>query len=121
MADLVARPSACRWALPILVLLLVLGHACELPAYGDLVGAAHADESHHSGDRHHAGEQEISCDAVSATSSPGSPQLAAALDLSIVPQVNDRVSPRTAARSLEGLARLVARPPLFLLHASFLI
>jgi hypothetical protein len=47
--------------------------------------------------------------------------MAAALDVSIVPQVDDRVSPRPAARSREGLAKLAARPPLFLLHASFLI
>lgn len=122
MASLVDRSSARRWMLALLVLLLVLGHACELPAYADVVGTLQtAEESHHSNDGHHAGEKGLSCDAVSATSIPGHPRVAAALEISLVPQVTDPARPRMVARSLEGPAKFAARPPLFLLHASFLI
>ena len=120
MVDPVA--SARRWVLPVVVMLLVLGHACELPAYVDLVGSFHAaEESHHSGDGHHTGEQELSCDAVSATSSPGSLQVNAALSVSLAPRVDDPAPARIAVRSFEGPAKFAVRPPLYLLHASLLI
>ena len=122
MVSFVDRSSARRWVLPVLVLLLVLGHACELPAYADVVGTSQtAEESHHSHDGHHAGEQGFSCDAVSATSGPGHPRMAVALEISVVPQVNDPAPPRMVARTFEGPPKFAARPPLFLLHASFLI
>jgi hypothetical protein len=122
MVSFVARSSARRWVLPLLVLLLVLGHACELPAYADVVGTSQtAEESHPSNDGHHAGEQGLSCDAVSATSIPGHPRVAAALEISVMPQVNDPAPPRMVARTFEGPPKFAARPPLFLLHASFLI
>jgi hypothetical protein len=120
MVDRVA--PAHRWVFPVVVMLLVLGHACELPAYAGLVGSFQAaEESHHSGDGHHPGAQELSCDAVSATSSPESPQVNAALGVSLVRQVDDPVPARMVVRSVEGPAKFRVRPPLFLLHASLLI
>jgi hypothetical protein len=122
MVSFVARSSPRRWVLRLLVLLLVLGHACELPAYVDVVGTSQtAEESHHPNDGHHAGEQGLSCDEVSATSIPGHPRVAAALEISVVPQDNGQAPPRMVARSFERPPKFAARPPLFLLHASFLI
>jgi hypothetical protein len=122
MVSFVDRSSARRWVLPVLVLLLVLGHACELPAYADVVGTYQtAEESHHSHDGHHTGEQGLSCDAVSATSVPGHPRVAAAFETSVVPQVNDPAPPRMVGRTFEGPPKFAARTPLFLLHASFRI
>lgn len=129
MIDFVQGSSARRWVLPVIVILLVLGHACELPAYADLVGSFHAageshhssDGHHHSSDGHHTGSQELSCDAVSATSSLGQPQVAAAPELSVASPVNDPAPARMVARPFEGPAKFAVRPPLFLLHASLLI
>jgi len=110
-----------RWAFPILVLLLVLGHACELPAYAEVIGVSHgAGESHDLGDSHHGDGQVLSCDAAPATSSPGHPQVAAVPQMSVVPQVEDPVPAGGVAGSFED-AKFAARPPLFLLHASLLI
>jgi hypothetical protein len=122
MVDFVERWSARRWVLPVLVMLLVLGHACELPAYADVVGSSHtAGESHHAGDGHHTGEQALSCDLATATSSPGHFQVTAAPEISVVSQVDDPAPARVVAGSFEGPARFAVRAPLFLLHASLLI
>ena len=108
--------------LPVIVLLLVLGHACELPAYADVVGASHtAEESHHAGDGHHGEEQTLSCDPTSVTSTTGQPQVAAAPEISVLSQVNDPAPARTVGRSFEGPPKFALRPPLFLLYASLLI
>jgi hypothetical protein len=123
MIDFEERSSARRWVFPLLVLFLVLGHVCDLPAYADAISTAHtAEESHHhSGGGHHGDEQALSCDPTSATSSPGQPQVAAAPELSVASPVNDPVPARMVARSFEGPAKFAVRPPLFLLHASLLI
>lgn len=111
-----------RWVLPVLVVLLILGHACELPAYADVLASSHtAEESHHSSDGHHAGEQAISCDAIGVTSNAGQPQVGAALEISVMPEAIDPTPARVVARTFEGPAKLTGRPPLFLLHASLLI
>ena len=116
------RSSARRWVLPVLMLLLVLGHACELPAYAGLVGSSHAAEDrHHSGGGHHPGEPTISCDAVGVTSGLAYPQAGAALEISGAPRADDSIPARVVARSFEGPANVAVRPPLYLLHASLLI
>lgn len=116
------RSAARRLVLPILVLLLLLGQACEPPAYAGLVGSLHAAEDrHHSGGGHHPGEPTISCDAVGLTSSPGCPQAGAALEISGAPRADDSMPARLAARSFEGRVNVAVRLPLFLLHASLLI
>ncbi len=121
MADFVAWVSTRRWALPVLALLLVLGHACELPAYADLIGTSHAtEESHRADDGHHGGEPTLSCDPTSATAIPGQPQVVAP-EFFVVSPVDDPAPARMVARSFEGPLKFAGRPPLFLLHASLLI
>jgi hypothetical protein len=121
MADFVGWVSARRWPLPVLVLLLVLGHACELPAYADLIGTSHAaEESHNAGDGHHGGEPALSCEPASATSIPGQPQVVAP-EFFVVSPVDDPAPARKVARSFEGPLKFAVRTPLFLLHASLLI
>lgn len=121
MADIVAWVFARRWALPVLVVLLVLGHACELPAYADLIGTSHAArESHHAGDGHHGDEPTLSCEPTSATSIPGQPQVVAP-EFFVVSPVDDATPARMVARSFEGPLKFAVRPSLFLLHASLLI
>jgi hypothetical protein len=121
MVDFVERWSARGWVLPVLVMLLVLGHACELPAYADVVGSSQtAGEPHHAGDGHHSGEQALSCDPATATSSPAHPQVAAGPEISVVSQVDDPAPARVVAGAFEG-AKFAVRSPLFLLHASLLI
>jgi hypothetical protein len=107
-----------RGLLPALVLLLVLGHVCELPAYADLF-SHHTAEAHHAD--HHAGHSQISCDAIDAVSNTGSLNVAHVVDLAytvsiavVAPlrSVNSAIEPSTTARG---------RPPLFVLYASLLI
>jgi hypothetical protein len=121
MIPSVERWCTRRWTLPILVLLLVLGHACELPAYAELVGSTHgAGESHHAGDGHHGDEQSLFCDPAPATPAPNHPNVAAVPEMSVVSQIDDAAPARVVARFFEG-AKFAGRPPLFLLHASLLI
>jgi hypothetical protein len=121
MSRVIERWCTGRWALSILILLLVLGHACELPAYAEVVGLSHvAGESHHAGDGHHGDEPVLSCDGSAATSSPGHPAVAAVPDMSVVSEVGDPAPMRVVAGSCKD-AKVAARPPLFLLHASLLI
>lgn len=128
MIDFGKPSSARRWVFPMLVLFLVLGHACDLPAYVDFVNASHtAEESHRSGDGHHSSgdghhsdEQALSCGAATATSSPGYPQVAAP-EILVVSQVDEPAPIQMGVRSFEGSAKFSVRPPLFLLHASLLI
>ena len=112
-----------RWLFPLLAALLVLGHACELPAYAELVGHRHTDTAHETGPGgHHHGEADaLTCDGAlvirnpaPAESSPGwvMPVVAPALDIVVVPP-----GPDVAARPI----RSSAGPPLFLLFSSLLI
>ena len=109
-----------RWLVPILVFLIVLGHACELPAFAVLV--AHGNEdAHHSADNH-ADENLISCDdAVGLPSSTGYLQVAPSLEAAEVLPVASPVPVRLTTSSVEDSNRLPSRPPLFLLYASLLI
>lgn len=113
MPSVVDRSRATRWLLPLLVVILVLGHVCELPAYVELA-------SHHSAEGN-ADEQLGSCDAVPATSSPGHAPVWAPPDVALALPVLDPTPARRAAWSFEDPVRLIERLPLFLLHASLLI
>jgi hypothetical protein len=116
------RWAACRCVLPVLIVLLVLGHACELPAYADVLASSQmGGEPHHSADGHPAGDQAISCDAIGVSSNAGHPQAGGALEIWVVLEAVDPAPARMVARSFEGPANPAVRPPLFLLHASFLI
>ena len=122
MVDSAGRSSVRRWVLPSLVVLLVLGHACELPAYPDLIEWSHAaGESHHSDDAHHAGEPSLSCEPATAMPGSGQPLVPSVLEISVVPEVTEPAPAWLVTRSLEGFVRLASRVPLFLLHASLLI
>lgn len=113
MPSTVDRLPATRWLLPLLVVILVLGHVCELPAYVELA-------SHHSAEGD-AGEQLSSCDAVTATSSSGHSQVWTGLDMAVALPVIDAAPVGTTPRSFKDPAKLPGRLPLFLLHASLLI
>jgi hypothetical protein len=102
-----------------LVLLLVLGHACELPALAELVSQANED-THHSAD-HHANENLLSCDAVGVPSSTGYHQPGAGLDVAELLPVAGLISARLVMSSPGDSNRRSSRPPLFLLYASLLI
>jgi hypothetical protein len=108
-----------RWLAPMLGFLLVLGHACELPAVADLLSHA-AEDVHHSAD-HHTDESVISCDAVGVPSSTGSLYLGVGLDLAEVAAVDRAVPTRLIVSSRNDSDRPPNRTPLFLLHASLRI
>jgi hypothetical protein len=110
---------ASRWLVPMLAFLLVLGHACELPAFADLVSHA-AEDTHHSADNH-ADEHLISCDAVGLPSSTGYLQVGPSLDVAVALPVSRPVPVRLIISSPKDSNRLPSRPPLFLLYASLLI
>jgi hypothetical protein len=112
-------PLVPRWLVPTLAFLLVLGHACELPAFADLVLHA-TEDAHHSAD-HHADENLISCDAIGLPSSTGYLQVVPSLDVAVALPVARPVPVRLIVSSPDDSNRLPSRPPLFLLYASLLI
>jgi hypothetical protein len=106
---------------PLLAVLLVLGHVCDLPAYAETAGAPHsAEDSHHHSDGQER-EQLTSCDPVSATSSPGYTHPYVGLGTARALPASGSISAHPVARSFEDRATLLVRPPLFLLHAALLI
>lgn len=109
------RGQAFRWLLPVLVALLALGHVCDLSAFAPL------DTHHHHPAEGHDDELVTSCHAVPATSSSGRSQVWASPDIAPARSVVEAPPARSATWSLKDLVTLIERPPLFLLHASFLI
>jgi hypothetical protein len=114
-------PSAAGWLLPLLTLLVVLGHVCELPAYLDLVASPHHTEgaSHSAHDRGH--ESEMSCDPVDVLASTTFVELSPVLSATQVVPLRGVLPVRLAAETLENSTGSPSRPPLFVLHASLLI
>jgi len=110
--------SASRWFAPMLAFFLVLGHACELPGFADLISHA-AEDAHHSAD-HHADEDLISCDAVALPSSTGYLQVGPSVEVAVALPARS-IPVRLLISSSEDSKRLPSRPPLFLLYASLLI
>lgn len=108
-----------RWLVPMVAFLLVLGHACELPAFAGLVSHA-TEDAHHSADNH-ADEDLISCDAVGLPSSAGYLQVGPSLDVAEAHPVASPGRVRLIISSRQDSSRLPSRPPLFLLYASLLI
>ena len=113
---------ASRWLLPILAVLLVLGHACELPAFSDRLAPVQAASGGGHDDEHSHGP-EIACDPVDVLPSASGPQADRPLvDSPAVSVILEHPVPvRSAAMSLEDSKSWPTRPPLFLLHASLLI
>jgi hypothetical protein len=121
-----SRRSTSRSLIFVLTLLLLLGHACELPAFAEVFAhtheSAHDSPPHHSPD-HHGDDDQVSCDALvgirsSTSASPGvspNPDAREALSVAtVVPSRNAAAPPRESS----GVPRWL---PLFLLHASLLI
>jgi hypothetical protein len=120
------RRSTPRSLVFVLTVLLLLGHACELPVLAEAF--AHVHESGHHAPGHHSPDHDpdanqVSCDALVGirTNTGGSPDLGPSLDTAGVPAVADAVSSRVAAAPPRESTGPLRRPPLFLLYASFLI
>jgi|RhiMetdeSRZDD1v2_1073273.scaffolds.fasta_scaffold204044_2 hypothetical protein len=110
-----------RWLLPVLVALLVLGHACELAAYAELVShrgtAPHAPApvEHADGDDH-----ALTCDATVVTTAKSPSKAAPVLAvMSAAPGLASVVPPAPALPA--RTAKVATGPPLFLLLSSLLI
>ena len=114
---------ASRWLLPILAVLLVLGHACELPAYSDRLAPVKAASGGGHEHDEHSHEPEIACDPIDVLPSAGGPQADRQLvDSPVVSVILEHSVPvQSAAMSLEDSKSWPSKPPLFLLHASLLI
>jgi hypothetical protein len=113
------RIMSAPWLVAILVSLLVLGHACELPALADLAMPAIGSSHHHETD-HHSDENQIVCDAVGVPNTVYS-QVGPGLDPLGAISAATPVSIQLVGTASRGSTRLPSRPPLFLLHASLLI
>jgi hypothetical protein len=111
-----ARPDghpAGRWLLPLLVVLLVLGHICDLSAF------AHLDAHHHA--EGSTDQQLTSCDAMPTAASAGQTRTGSIPGVAVALAVIDEAPAHRVAAVVERRAALVDRPPLFLLHAALLI
>jgi hypothetical protein len=113
--------SAPRWLLTIMVVLLVLGHVCELPAFAGLVIEAHSTEGRSA--HGHGHEAEMSCDPVDAVSNtPLVQMMGPVLEIAQADPVTSSVPGwLVTPSSIERSTRLPSRAPLFLLYASLLI
>ena len=109
-----------RWLLTILCALFVLGHACELPAYADLVKFALPVEEDRT-DGHHEHEVELSCEPLDAVAGPALVRVVPPL-LHVVP-ISPVINPipHWTAESFERAHKPPGRPPLFVLYAALLI
>jgi hypothetical protein len=108
------------WLFPLLVAMVVLGHACELPAYAGLI-EHHADTDDVAGSRHdHPADEALSCDGAVVVPSPGftelSPVLATAVAMPTASAVPFRATPALDRATISSTG-----PPLFLLFSSLLI
>jgi hypothetical protein len=113
--------SARRWLLPLVVVLLVFGHVCELPAYASLVGTLHSTEDRSADGHEH--DSEWSCDPVDAVSTTTPVQVPRpTLDITeMLPVPSSVPGGLGAPSSFEPSKRFASRPPLFVLYASLLI
>lgn len=121
-----SRRSPSRSLIFVLTLLLLLGHACELPAFADVFAHSHEgahDSAHHHSSDHHGDDDQASCDAlVGVRSSPSaSPSVGPGLDARDVLPVASVVFSQIAAAPPRESSGSPRRLPLFLLHASLLI
>jgi hypothetical protein len=107
-----------HWVFPLLVALLVLGHACELPAYTELI--ASADHAAPAGHDHEGDAQALSCDATLAVPALGTADLTPVVAMAVIAPVATAPA-GTASLAIARPIRSFAGPPLFLLHSSLLI
>ena len=126
-----SRRSPSRALIFVLTLLVLVGHACELPAFAEVFththeGAHDSTQHHHSSDQH-GDDDQASCDAADARLRRArarrtgvrlqSRSLDACDGFSVARVVVSQVA-AAPPRESSGLPR---RLPLFLLHASLLI
>ena len=104
-----------------LVVLLMLGHVCELPAYAGLVIAPHSTEGRSADGHGH--EPEMACDPVDAVSNttPVQPMNPVLESVEALPATSPISGGLTTPLSIERFTRRPSRPPLFVLYASLLI
>ena len=116
-----ARVAAWRCFLSLLGALLLLGHACELPAFAELIshhtseGDEPAPAEHHGDGDDHA----LACEAVVVVPSCATPELSFVAVSAIAVPVLSTVVPRVPR--LPAPAPASTGPPLFLLLSSLLI
>jgi hypothetical protein len=118
------RPATIhRWLFPLLVALLVLGHACELPAYAGLIathaagtGAATPVEHDHDGDEH-----ALACDGALVLPGPLTTELNPESVMALAAPPAATPAPRPGPRPTARPIKSSAGPPLFLLFSSLLI
>jgi hypothetical protein len=103
-----------------LILLTVLGHACELPIGAML--AAHAHDATDEASQHHPEVSDAACDAVLAIhrTTQASFQPDAVVQAPVHTVVRP-VAPPAFATAVRDSHAVHRRPPLFLLHSALLI
>jgi hypothetical protein len=104
-----------------MVVLLVLGHVCELPVYAGLVIEAHATEGRSA--EGHGHEPEMACDPIDAVSNTTPVQVIGPVlwFAQALPATSPVLGWLVTSSSIERSTRLPSRPPLFVLYASLLI
>jgi hypothetical protein len=104
-----------------MVVLLVLGHVCELPVYAGLVIEAHATEGRSA--EGHGHEPEMACDPIDAVSNTTPVQVIGLVlwFAQALPATSPVLGWLVTSSSIERSTRLPSRPPLFVLYASLLI
>jgi hypothetical protein len=104
-----------------MVVVLVLGHVCELPAYADLVIPAHSTEGRSADGHGH--EPEMACDPIDAVSNTTPVQVNYPVleTVQVLPVSSPALGRVITPSSIERSTRLPSRPPLFVLYASLLI
>ena len=104
-----------------MVVLLVLGHVCELPAYAGLVISPHTTEGRSADGHGH--EPEMSCDPVDAVSNTTPVQVMGPVlgFAQALPATSAVLGWLVTPSSIDRSTRLPSRPPLFVLYASLLI
>ena len=116
--DVIARVASSFVFL--MVLLTVLGHACELPLGAVL--AAHAHDDAQDAAHHHSEDSDGACDAVMAVqrTAQTSPQPEAVLHAPTPLRIG-RPEPLVVSAVVRDSHAVRRGPPLFLLHAALLI
>jgi hypothetical protein len=120
------RPRSCfRWLLPALVGFLVLGHACELPAFAGLLDhhgeAAEAAAGDLSGGHDPGDEHELTCDGALALRGNSSNLIQPSAVVAAVAPVSVTVAGRPRVVLARPPITPAVGPPLFLLFSSLLI
>jgi hypothetical protein len=110
-----------RALFPLLVSLLVLGHACEVFAAVPPSMASHGTDDHHHVPDGGADRSEAACDPIDGLPRTGPVELTAGDAAAVVGPVDALLPVRLVASSLDPSETPSARPPLFLLHASLRI